>query len=88
MSAAHRIRRTVGAGWRELFDGAKRHVFLAGGLDLGQIDVAIVGDFIALPGFDAQHARQVAGVVAGNFGSSVAHLVNKEPAAHTILYSS
>jgi hypothetical protein len=30
----------------------------------------------------------VAGIVAGNLGSTAAHLVNKEPAAHTILYSS
>jgi hypothetical protein len=30
----------------------------------------------------------VTGIVAGNFGSATSHLVNKEPAAHTILYSS
>jgi hypothetical protein len=72
----------------ELFKGPKGDVFLARGINLGEIDVAIVGDFVTLAGFDAENAGEMAGIVAGNFGSSTSHLVNKEPAAHTILYSS
>jgi hypothetical protein len=75
-------------GLREFFYGAKGNVFLPRSLYLSEIDIAVVGDFVALSGFDAENAGEMAGIVAGNFGSSTSHLVNKEPAAHTILYSS
>lgn len=77
-----------GSGRGQLFEGAKSHVLLARGLNLGQINVMIVGNFIALSGFDTEDAGEVPGIVSGNFGTSTSHLINKEPAAHTILYSS
>jgi Holliday junction DNA helicase RuvA len=38
-----------------------------------------------LSGFHAENAGEMAGIVAGNFGASTSNLINKEPAAHTIL---
>jgi len=48
----------------ELFQRPKGDVFLAGGLNLGEIDVPIVGDFVTLSGFDAENAGKVTGIVA------------------------
>jgi len=63
-------------------------MLLARGINLGEIDIAIVRNLVALSGFNTENAGEMAGIVAGDFGSSTSHLVNKEPAAHTILYSS
>lgn len=68
----------------QLFDGAKDHVLFTRRFDFGEIDVPVVGDFILLAGFDAQHARQMAGVVTRNFGAAVAHLVHEKSAPHDV----
>ena len=71
----------------KLFERPENDVFLAGGLDLGQINVAVVGDFVALPGFHAQHAGQVTSLLALDLGLAVAHLVYKESSPHDCILS-
>jgi hypothetical protein len=39
----------------------------------------IVRDLVLLAGFDAQHAREMVRVFAGNFRAAVAHLIHEEP---------
>src|SRR5512140_3382399 len=67
----------------KLFERPENHAFLAGGLDLRQINVAVVGDFVALPGFHAQHAGEVTGLIALDLGLAVANLVYKKPPPHS-----
>src|ERR1017187_2497748 len=56
---AHGRRRRV-----QRFDDAEDHAFLFHGGDLGQIDASAVGDFVLLSGFGAQHAGEMAGILA------------------------
>ncbi len=49
--------------------------------DLGQVDAAAVGDFVALAGFDAEDAGEVVRFLAGNFGALMMDLWYKEPAS-------
>ena len=69
-------------GGFQLFHGSKNHVLLARGFDLGQIHVAIIGDFITLAWFHSQHAGEMARIVSGNLRVTVAHLIDKKTPTH------
>ncbi len=74
MSAAYSSKRAVaGLRW-ELLERPEDDVFFVRGLDLGQIDVAVVGDFVTLPGLHAQHASEMTSLVAVDLGLAAADL--------------
>jgi holliday junction DNA helicase RuvA len=77
-----------GRGRGEGFENAKGDAFAARLRNFGQIGGVVIGDFVELSGFDAEHARQVAGLLAAEFGDSIAQVIYKEaPACHCLLKS-
>src|ERR1039457_2269935 len=80
---AHGRRRRV-----QRFDDAEDHAFLFHGGDLGQIDASAVGDFVLLSGFGAQHAGEMAGILAAQLGGVIADAFDQEPAAgHVTMFA-
>ena len=79
--AEHQSRFRSGAA--KLFNGPEHHAVFAGGFDLGEKHVAIVGNFVTLARFYAQHTCQVARVVARNLGVPVSYLVHEKPSSHS-----
>ena len=86
MIDASRVMETTGRGAGMGSMIAKHYALAARLRDFGEIGGVVVGDFVALAGLDAEHAGQMAGLLAVEFGESVAQGVDKEAAAcHCLL---
>jgi hypothetical protein len=64
----------------ELFKNPEYNVLLTGGLDLGQIDIAIVRDFVLLSRFDAEYLSEVTRLIPLELSLLISDLVNKKSA--------
>ena len=68
-------------GWRrvgQLFDHAKSDQRLAGEFDFGQINVAVVREFVGLAWFDAKNSDEMFSVGTRELGGATSYLRNEE----------
>ncbi len=88
MRAANKRDLTFDFGSADLFENGEGDEIFPRRIDLGEVNLAIIRDFVFLPGFHAQNARKVMRGIAANASASVSNFVDKETTPRHVKQSS